>query len=447
MSRFIRGLRAGWMQFWFAPAPPTSLCVSRIIFFGVLTLFYIPHDFAVWGSVSPTFFQPIWLFEEFRVPILSPATLTLLEVVWKLSLALACIGLCTRTSTTAAALLGTYLLGLPHNFGQVYHFDALLVLAFWILAFSRAGDAWSIDGLIRTAGDPGRTPRPDSPEYTWPGRLIQTALSLVFFAAGVAKLWTSGITWVLSDHMRILLRRVQYHISDADPLFNWGGHIAELPWAPRLLAAATIIIETCYPLALFSRRLRVPLVLGGIGLIVGIRALMGPTFEQFLIANVFWVPWDRVAARLRQSLPRRVDFAVVFDGACGLCLPTIAVLRRLDLLNRVEFLDVNRDWSAIEQRFAGLSREACLTEMHGIDRSGRLFAGFDTYRALAWLLPLGWIVVPLLYLPPVPWIGRHVYRSIADRRHTTSCALPLRSPIPSPAPDNDRGAAGASSAG
>jgi predicted DCC family thiol-disulfide oxidoreductase YuxK len=262
----------------------------------------------------------------------------------------------------------------------------------------------------------------------------------------VAKLWTSGIEWVLSDHMTLLLRRVQYHISDADPLVNWGSHIAELPWAPRLLAAGTIITETCYPLSLFSRRLRVPLVLGGIGLIVGIRMLMGPTFEQFLIVNVFWVPWDRVGVRVREWLPRRTGMTVFFDGACGLCRPTVAVLRRLDLLERVEFLDASRDWAAIQRRFPGLSREACLADMHGIDRRGRLLAGFDAYRGLAWLLPLGWLALPFLYVPPVPAVGRRIYRVIADRRHTTSCPMPAQPAISPADADADHGTAGASPA-
>jgi predicted DCC family thiol-disulfide oxidoreductase YuxK len=444
MTGAFHAVRRLWMRFWFEPAAPTNLGVSRIIFYAVLAAFYMPHDFAVWGSVSPTLLQPIWLFDEFRVPVFSPATLTFLEAAWKLSLVLACVGLFTRISTGVAAALGTYLIGLPHNFGQIYHFDALLVLAFWILAFSHAGDAWSIDGLIRAARHVDPRPAPASPEYTWPGQLILTALSLVFFAAGVAKLWTSGLEWALSDHMAILLRRVQYHISDADPLVNWGSHLAELPWAPRLLAAGTMIIETCYPLSLFSRRLRVPLILGGMSLILGIRMLMGPTFEQFLIVNVFWVPWDRVGAWLSERLPRRTGLMVLYDGACGLCRPTVAVLRRLDLLRRVEFLDVHGDWSAIAHRFPALSREACLTEMHGIDPDGRIYTGFDTYRALGWILPLGWTVLPLLYLPPVSWLGRRIYRAIAAGRHRTTCALPLAPIAPPSRSDADQGAAGAS---
>jgi predicted DCC family thiol-disulfide oxidoreductase YuxK len=318
----------------------------------------------------------------------------------------------------------------------------VLVLAFWVLAFSRAGDACSVDSLIAASRTPETGPAPASGEYTWPVQLILTALSLVFFAAGVAKIWASGSEWVLSDHMAILLRRVQYHISDADPLLNWGSHIAELPLAPRLLAATTILVETSYPLSLFSRRLRVPLVLGGMGLILGIRFLMGPTFEQFLVINTFWVPWDRVAARLRARYPARVEMTILYDGLCGFCRPTVAVLRRLDIRHRIAFLDVEQQWPAILEQFPRLTREACLTEMHAVDREGRVFIGFDTYRELARLLPLGWLVLPFLNLPPVRWAGRRIYRAIADRRHRTACALPLQNVIVPSAPDSDAGRPG-----
>lgn len=40
------------------------------------------------------------------------------------------------------------------------------------------------------------------------------------------------------------------------------------------------------------------------GLLVGIRLLMGPTFPQFVICHLFWVPWDRVVAAV--SARRRV---------------------------------------------------------------------------------------------------------------------------------------------
>src|SRR3954462_1053316 len=242
---------AAWKRFWFEPATPTNLGVARCMFFLGLTLFYLPHDFSGWGSVSPSLYQPIWLFDRLGMPVLSEDVLNIIQIIWKVALFCSAIGLMTRSSLFIAALLGTYLLGLGHNFGQTYHFDAILVLAFWILAFSRAGDAWSIDAMRRAArsGD-ARAPQPSS-EYQWPVQLILVALSLVFFAAGFAKLRASGLQWITSDHLSILLDRVQYHISDAEPVLPWGSTVARIPFAAKLMAITTIVFETGYPIALF----------------------------------------------------------------------------------------------------------------------------------------------------------------------------------------------------
>jgi predicted DCC family thiol-disulfide oxidoreductase YuxK len=112
----------------------------------------------------------------------------------------------------------------------------------------------------------------------------------------------------------------------------------------------------------------------------------------------------------------------------------------------VEFLDVHGDWAAITRHVPQLTREACLADMHGIDRAGRLHAGFDTYRALAGVLPLGWLIRPFLYVPPVPWLGRRVYRAIADRRHAAACALPTRAATSQGPSDSGHGTAGAAPA-
>jgi hypothetical protein len=69
--------------------------------------------------------------------------------------------------------------------------------------------------------------------------------------------------------------------------------------AARLMAAAALCIETLFPLALFSRLARRVIVPAGLLFLIGIRALMGPTFEQFMLCYIFWVPWERVLYNAR----------------------------------------------------------------------------------------------------------------------------------------------------
>jgi hypothetical protein len=277
-----------WNAFFFEPGSAVNLGICRLLFFGSLFLWQLRHDFSPWGSYSTVFWMPIWLFQTLHLPQLSQPALWWMQGIWKASLLLSAIGLFSRPAMTVAFVLGTYLMGLPHNFGQTQHFDTLVVFASGALAVSRAGDACSIDALRR-----GRAPDAPLWEYTWPVRFVWLAMAAIFCAAGLSKLRHSGLDWIMSDNLALLLLRQQYHLSDGEPLTNWGIWVANHAWAARGLAAAAVVIETCYPLSLVSRRARLLLVPAGLGFLIGIRTLMGPTFEQFMMCYVFWIPWDR----------------------------------------------------------------------------------------------------------------------------------------------------------
>ena len=287
-----------WNAFWFTPAPALTLGVCRMLFFGMLFLWQWRHDFSAWGHYSQVFWMPVWLFDTLHVPQLSAGAIDVIQSLWKASLLLSAIGLFTRPAMAVAFVLGAYLMGLPHNFGQTQHFDTLVVFAAGALALSRAADACSIDASLRAAA--GRPAPRDDGEYRWPIRFVWVAMSLIYCAAGLSKLRHSGLEWIFSDNLTLLLLRQQYHISDGEPLTRWGITVAHHPWAARALALASVSIETLFPLALFSRTARLLFVPAGFGMLLGIRLLMGPTFEQFMMCGVFWVPWSVVLETVRE---------------------------------------------------------------------------------------------------------------------------------------------------
>jgi len=292
----VSALHRAWNRFWFAPGTAGALGMCRLLFFGMLSIWMLPHDFSPWGGYSSVFWMPIWLFDVAHLRPLSVDGLMLAQTLWKTALVLSAVGLFTRPAMVVAAVLGPYLMGLPHNFGQTQHFDTLVVLVLVALALSRAGDAWSLDVLL----NPGQPRVPDeSGEYTWPIRFVWVAMSLIFFAAGVSKLRHSGLDWIFSDSFALLLLRQQYHISDGEPLTTWGIAVARHPWLTHAMAASAVCVETLFPLVLVSRRARALLVPAGLLFLVGIRLLMGPTFEQFMMCYVFWVPWERMAVIVR----------------------------------------------------------------------------------------------------------------------------------------------------
>jgi hypothetical protein len=411
----IRNLLGLWDRFWFVPTRASTLGVCRALFFAALFGFYVFEDFSGWSDVSQSFWRPVWLFRALDLTVLPHAALETVQIVWKAALALAAIGLFTRAATIVAFVLGAYLLGLPHSFGQTYHFDALHVFVLAALAVAPSGDAWSLDSLIRVARRPN-APRPaTSGVYGWPIRFVWVAMSLVFVAAGLSKLRHSGLEWIASDTMSIFLVRAHYHVSDADPIGRLGLAIAQSPFASRAIALLTILVETAYPLALVSRRARLLLVPSAALMLVGIRVLMGPTFGVFLVCNLFWVPWSRVGAFVRaraRGLPRRT---LLYDSASAASLKPVAIVRRLDLLQRVDTVDCAYDWSAIASRHPLLNRPACAARIHVVDPQGRIVTGFEAVRKLAAVLPLGWVFLPLMMLPGANWMGNRIVGSMRVR--------------------------------
>jgi hypothetical protein len=291
-------IRGGWNRFWFAPSSAESLGICRVLFFAGV-LYFGWRDYSPLGAVGDVFWKPIWWFRFLHFPKPSVETLVAIQTAWRIALAASCLGLLTRVSTAISFALGTYLLALAYCFGGCGHAWLLVFWAMAAMALSRCGDAISLDRLLR--GGAGRTPAP-SGEYRWPIRIVWVAMACAFFGAGLSKLRHAGLDWILSDRLAIFLVQANYPlVRNADlPMLDWGLWIASHRWLSRALALGTVAVETLFPLALVSRRLRPFLVAGALAMQLGIQFVMGPDFDIFIWSYLFWIPWDRVLGWLRE---------------------------------------------------------------------------------------------------------------------------------------------------
>jgi predicted DCC family thiol-disulfide oxidoreductase YuxK len=412
----LRWLGARWSSIFFGGASAAELGFYRLLFFGyILYFFALRIDISRWAEVSDVFWSPTSLFQLFHLPVLSATGLTAVVWAWRLTLALALVGLFTRVSTLAALGLGFYVIGLPQNFGKINHNDAIVVIGLAIFAFSRCGDAWSLDGLRRDRPRAGGS-------YSWPVELYRLMLTLILFSAGVAKLSGAGpVAWVLSNNLYYTILAHHYTHSPG----SVGLLLTRYPWTCQLLAGSALTLELTAPLlVLLTVRWRTLLAAGIVAMMLGFWQMLGVFFRDFIaLLVIFCFPWRQLGAWLAagSGSPR---LAVLYDGSCGLCNRTIAMVRALDLLGRVEVLDALADWPRVSVRWPALDQSACLEDMHVVTDRGRVHVGFHGYRALAWHLPLGWLFLPILYTPGVPALGRRVYSYVARRRHSTGCALP-----------------------
>ncbi|MCS7166194.1 MAG: DUF393 domain-containing protein [Gemmatales bacterium] len=138
---------------------------------------------------------------------------------------------------------------------------------------------------------------------------------------------------------------------------------------------------------------------------------------------------------IQATLPRDKP-VVIYDGECPLCVGTVALLRRLDVLGRLAYQNAREPFELPSTRPA-IEPDRLLKEMHvvtpGTERR-RVYTGYYAFRWLAWQLPALWPIVPLLYLPGAAWLGERIYSWVARNRFrflscsTGVCQLPHRRP-------------------
>lgn len=269
------------------PARPEALALARLLFFYWLACCNWRPDSALWLPFAQLDFRPPGFAALLGARFTSAPLLGVLDVVWVVLLLASALGICTRWVTTVSLLLGAYLLALPHGIGKVHHGDAIVLFVMAALALSRAGDAWSVDAWLARRG--GRsTVRAPSVEYAWPISFTLLCLVAVYFAAGIAKLRTTGIGWAFNEGGRL---RLIAHAYTHHPPTDLGLWLAEAGPAHQVMGAFALALELFCPLALISRPGRVAIVGGLFLLQLGIWLTLGVFFEGFFALFAICIPW------------------------------------------------------------------------------------------------------------------------------------------------------------
>jgi len=121
-----------------------------------------------------------------------------------------------------------------------------------------------------------------------------------------------------------------------------------------------------------------------------------------------------------------MSVALLYDGACRFCIRSLRALKRFDPNDKLELVDAT-DRAATVRRFPQTVGADFDAAMYAVDGS-RVYRGFDAFRrALRETPTLAWLV-PLLYVPGVPQIGRRAYDAIARNRHNFGCASEVCKP-------------------
>ena len=95
-------------------------------------------------------------------------------------------------------------------------------------------------------------------------------------------------------------------------------------------------------------------------------------------------------------------FIFLFDGGCPLCLRETRFLRKKDVSNKINFVDINSD-NYNPFFYQNISYEDAMSNLHGILENGDIIKGLDVLAYSYKLIGLAWVYYPLKigFLAPV----------------------------------------------
>jgi predicted DCC family thiol-disulfide oxidoreductase YuxK len=431
VSDLGRAAVAGWNRFFFTPADPTPLGLMRVavgalLFWSLLVTgldlgsYLGPHAWADPAAVRGFFADHAPAAWSFWLLVPEGG----LRAVWVVSLvilAMFTLGIFSRVTAPLAWIIAVSTA--RRSPVMLYGFDQVIATwALYLAVCGASGQAVSIDRLWRRwrlarktfaarskellRELPGGVPAP-SVAANLGLRLIQLHIALIYGMAGLAKL--RGEAWWNGFAVWGVVASGEFRRFDLTWLAAW----------PMLLNAMThtgLLFELLYPILIWNRRLRPVLIVVAVMMHGMIDLTLGLTeFGLAMVAGnlaFFSGPWLR--SLVTGTEPGRSAVRVLYDGACPKCRASMAFLTAADpdrLIQPVDITAVNL--ATIDP---SLTREACMNAMHAVDRRGRITAGFDAVRTIAFTLPLLWPVAWITRVPGIPPIGRRIYRGIAEGR-------------------------------
>jgi len=410
----VRQLRRDWYDFWFRPVSPGPLGLFRLVF-GFWVLVYgllLWPDRYVWFSERGAFraadaiaydggANP-WLTNLF----LHPGADLFLTPLFVLFL-LAALGLCLGWWTRLCSILVYAGLFVLHarctpicNSG-----DTVMIVLSAYLALSPAGAACSLDRLRRIFQ--GREDEIAPRIVPWAQRLMQLQIAVLYLCASLSKAggaqWMDGTAAYYPLH---LAESVRFPTPFTDNIY-----------LINLLTWATVGIEMSLATFVWVPRLRLYVLALGTMLHLGIEYTLNiPLFSALMITSYLnflteadlknFLAWAKRPLGLK---PLRL----VYDGECDFCKSSLLVVYFLDIFKQITLIDAHNPAALAA---TGVVPEDAAEAAYAVRPDGRQFAGFDAFRQVSWVLPVTAYLSPLLYIPPVPQLGRLAYTWIKDNR-------------------------------
>lgn len=379
----------------------TSIGLSFFRIFVALTTGFhvIPAFFALQDNFLSTAFKEyntnFFTIDVLKVISQSPDWLVILFVwFFMISWFFFLVGFKTQMSAIAMTACCYYFYALNSMHIGTLSWDILLVTLFLMCVTPYCGDYFSVDAVVRRDINAWQRSRPFFIQ-----RLLQIQIALTYFYTALYKVSAQG-NWITGNPIFALVNYPQEGVTKNFLIREW---MATQPAFCYWIGITVVVIELLMIFLLFYKRtLRSAIVLGIIFHVTLILTFDVPAIFFFLFPAqllLFIHPKD-VVRWIENKRRHQIPLKVLYDGQCGFCRLWVERLKVMDLFGRLAFEPLKEK----------------LSEIKLLD-GDTTYGGFDAFRRLCLILPMLYPMLLFVYLPGSTWIGRLVYRLIANNRY------------------------------
>lgn len=311
-------------DYFFEPGSPFNLGVFRMYFFLILGLhlfFYVLRIQITWTYLPNTSRVALPYMDWFIMSI--PITPNLFYystiIAGAISLLIAA-GVYSRFLIWVLFPFLFYSLGVPMFFGKISHYHIFLWVPLF-LSFSPMDDAFS----IRNIWIKNKNPLLHHSRYMLPFKFIWLQMAIIYFFAGIIKLWDCGLNWAISNSMIYQMQWEWIENYDKVPAIR----IDHYPFIAKLGGLAVIYFELLYVFLIFKPKGRIWAFLGAFSFHKLAGYFMCIDFANLRMVQLSLIKWNKiidwVKSRWRIGIHRNQSITVNPGARSYKMFPTIII--------------------------------------------------------------------------------------------------------------------------
>jgi len=366
-----------------------------------LAIFRITYTLVLLAEILQFYYFRHLIFD--RIPFIeqSEINFSIPIIIWGISVLFVLIGLFTRTATIINYLLSLILIGSITTY-EYHMFYAYMGINF-LLIFLPISRNISTDRLLLKY-------KYSNTKFEYnPSREVSVLAYFIPILVGVAFVYFDSIFFKFSSEFWMKGLGMWLPTSVPPIILNDLQFLLNQEYLMYFLGYLTLVFEAIFLFTFFRKRWRVPLLIIGIGLHVGILICypipwfaLGMCSLYLLMVPISW--WALFFGTNKKRLP---TITFYYDGECPLCNRTKITIKHFDIFKKIEFKTVQY-YAEQEPLLKDIPYDTLLDDIHSI-KNGKVYKGLDTYiqvlNSMIYTKPLSW----LLRLPGIYHLGKVVY--------------------------------------